>query len=132
MATLEAADHTVLLEVDGARVRAVVNADRHAVDVSLRGQRFLFERADAFADHGVELGDGTVAAPMPGTVLAVRVAVGDRVEPGQTLGIMEAMKMELALKAPFAGVVDEVGTTVGQLVVLGARLFVVRPDEETP
>ena len=60
MATLEAADHTVLLEVDGARVRAVVNADRHAVEVSLRGQRFVFERADAFADHGVELGDGTV------------------------------------------------------------------------
>ena len=66
---------------------------------------------------------------MPGTVLAVNVSVGQVVAEGETLGVMEAMKMELALKAPFAGTLTEVGPTVGDLVKLGASLFVVEPLE---
>jgi acetyl-CoA/propionyl-CoA/long-chain acyl-CoA carboxylase, biotin carboxylase, biotin carboxyl carrier protein len=46
------------------------------------------------------------------------------------LGMMEAMKMELSLKAPFAGTVTAVGADAGHQVVLGATLFVVEPDEE--
>ena len=63
-----------------------------------QGQRFVFERPDPFAEHGPQAGDGSLTAPMPGTVLAVDVAVGDQVEEGQRLGVIEAMKMELALR----------------------------------
>ena len=74
----------------------------------LRGQRFVFTPPDRLAGAAA-VGDGTLVAPMPGTVLDVRVAAGDAVEEGQVLGTMEAMKMELALKAPFAGTVTTVG-----------------------
>jgi acetyl-CoA/propionyl-CoA carboxylase biotin carboxyl carrier protein len=105
---------------------AVVSG-RH-IEVVRHGQRFVFERPDAFADHGPEAGDGTLLSPMPGTLLAVDVAPGDRVAEGQRLGVLEAMKMEVALKAPFAGVVSQVGAAPGEQVQLKQVLFEVTPD----
>ena len=100
---ISAANHEVVLDVDGQRHTAVVNAQAHGVELSWRGQRFDFARVDPFAADGADVGDGTLTAPMPGTVLAVGVSVGDRVDEGAELGVLEAMKMELTLRAPFAG-----------------------------
>jgi 3-methylcrotonyl-CoA carboxylase alpha subunit/acetyl-CoA/propionyl-CoA carboxylase biotin carboxyl carrier protein len=125
---LYAGNHTLELDLDGRRVRAVVNVQPGIVEVSYQGQRFVLTGPDRLADH-VTVGDGTVTAPMPGTVLEVRVATGDTVEEGEVLGMMEAMKMELSLKAPFAGTVTAVDVHPGRQVALGAVLFVVEPDE---
>ncbi|NYE36269.1 acetyl/propionyl-CoA carboxylase alpha subunit [Nocardioides cavernae] len=99
-------------------------------EVVVRGQRFVLERRDPFADSAAAAGDGTLVAPMPGTVLAVNVTEGQAVAEGETLGVMEAMKMELALKAPFAGTVTSVGAATGDLVTLGAVLFTVEGTGE--
>ncbi|GAA2459240.1 biotin carboxylase N-terminal domain-containing protein [Streptomyces mauvecolor] len=81
--------------------------------------------------HG---GADTLAAPMPGTVTVVKVAVGDEVAAGQSLLVVEAMKMEHVISAPHAGTVTELDVTPGSTVAMDQVLAVVTPaaqDEET-
>ncbi|MCZ2804591.1 ATP-grasp domain-containing protein [Modestobacter sp. VKM Ac-2983] len=71
--------------------------------------------------------DGAVSAPMPGTVTVVQVSLGDQVEAGTPLLVVEAMKMEHVLTAPLAGTVTELPVTAGQSVRLDERVAVVTP-----
>ncbi|WP_307717836.1 acetyl-CoA carboxylase biotin carboxylase subunit [Streptomyces sp. V4I23] len=74
-------------------------------------------------------GVDTLAAPMPGTVTVVKVAVGDVVAAGQSLLVVEAMKMEHVISAPHAGTVTELDVTAGSTVAMDQVLAVVTPDE---
>jgi len=67
---------------------------------------------------------GTIVAPMPGTVLQVAVNLGDKVTKGQTLVILEAMKMENEIMAPTDGVVHELNVSQGASVNAGDILVV--------
>jgi acetyl-CoA/propionyl-CoA carboxylase, biotin carboxylase, biotin carboxyl carrier protein len=75
-------------------------------------------------------GAGPVVSPMPGTVIAVEVAPGDHVEPGQTLVVVEAMKMEQPVTAPIAGVVARLAVDVGSRVGMEEVLAVVEGADE--
>jgi len=69
-----------------------------------------------------------VRAPMPGLVVSVRVAVGDTVEVGRPLAIVEAMKMQSEIRAPIAGRVSAVRARAGQEVMGGAVLLTIEPS----
>jgi acetyl-CoA/propionyl-CoA carboxylase, biotin carboxylase, biotin carboxyl carrier protein len=120
----------LLLDVDGRRAVAHVQVGRRKVIVAYRGQTWAFERPDAFSGAGhTRASDGTVASPMPGTMLLVGVEAGQDVAAGDVLGVLEAMKMELSLTAPFDGTVAAVHTAAGAQTELGATLFVIEPRE---
>jgi propionyl-CoA carboxylase alpha chain len=74
------------------------------------------------------LAEGSMLAPMPGAVISVGVAVGERVTAGQTLAVIEAMKMEHAVHSAHDGVVTSVLVAPGQQVETAAVLVVVEPD----
>ncbi|MEU9877065.1 acetyl/propionyl/methylcrotonyl-CoA carboxylase subunit alpha [Streptomyces phaeochromogenes] len=77
-------------------------------------------------------GADSLTAPMPGTVTVVKVAVGDEVAAGQSLLVVEAMKMEHVISAPHAGTVTELDVTPGTTVAMDQILAVVAPREESP
>ncbi|WP_440557741.1 acetyl/propionyl/methylcrotonyl-CoA carboxylase subunit alpha [Streptomyces sp. SCPE 10] len=120
-----------------------------AVTVTLDGVRHGFHRAgdwlgrdgdawqvrdhDPVADslsQAAHAGADSLTAPMPGTVTVVKVAVGDEVVAGQSLLVVEAMKMEHVISAPHAGTVAELDVTPGTTVAMDQVLAVIAPTEE--
>ena len=98
----------------------------------LDGALYVFQRAETrrrSRDTGAET-SADVLAPMPGAVLEVLVAEGDRVERNQTVVLMESMKMELVITAPRNGVVRRVAVAAGQQVDRGMRLLELAPDND--
>ncbi len=87
-------------------------------------RRYRFHRERPFAAVTEERsGEGNLRAPMPGRIVAVRVAPGERVEKDQPLLVMEAMKMELTLRAPATGTVDRIAVAAGDFVEAEALLM---------
>ena len=109
---------------DGQSLRLPLHADAQRVSLhDSDGRRHSFARAAAFAWESRQgTGGNQVLAPMPGRIVLVKARPGDQVEEGQELLVMEAMKMELALKAPRAGTIDSIGATQGDFVEADAVL----------
>ncbi len=115
--------------LDGRAIRATVARDGDLLMVVLDGATHELRHRDPRAPSGEELaGGGRIIAPMPGRVLQVLAAPGDRVARGAVLLVMEAMKVQMRITAPIAGTVQAVRCAVGDLVEDGAELVVVEPD----
>ncbi|CAM2835018.1 biotin carboxylase N-terminal domain-containing protein [Prescottella defluvii] len=81
-----------------------------------------------FVDPSTVVAEGSLLAPMPGAVIRLGAAAGDRVEAGQPILWLEAMKMEHTVKAPTAGVLTELPVAVGQQVDVGSILAIVEAE----
>ncbi len=105
------------LLIDGERVTAYVSSDNAKRWVTVNGHTFVLtkssgaKRRGAGGDHASGL-----AAPMPGLVRSVNVVEGESVTKGQTLLVLEAMKMEIRIQAPMDGVVKKLLVKQGQTV----------------
>ena len=96
------------------------------VDSPLGGVRFTV--APRFPEATSAVQEGSLLAPMPGTVVRLGAELGDTVTAGQPLVWLEAMKMEHTIAAPTAGVLTELSVTVGQQIAVGAVLARVEID----
>ncbi|TVR23397.1 MAG: biotin/lipoyl-binding protein [Anaerolineaceae bacterium] len=121
---------------DNRSVQLVIDDADGTVEVLMKGRMYetqvLDERALMMAQRRGGLGSssGDVQAPMPGLVVAVPVNVGDAVEKGQTVVVLESMKMQNELKSPIDGVVQTVTASAGQSVNKNDLLVTVTPPEE--
>lgn len=116
------------LLVDGESFDIVTDVQGQEVTVQVRGERYVVnvvderERAAAEVAGNKASGKRELRAAMPGVVVDVQVAVGDQVEEGQTLVVLEAMKMQNPLAAEGAGTVTKLAVEVGEAVAAGALL----------
>jgi 3-methylcrotonyl-CoA carboxylase alpha subunit len=101
--------------------------DGKTVWLNQEGETFALRPFEARGTGHASAHDGDIIAPMPGKVIAVDVAEGDTVTAGQRLMVLEAMKMEHALTAPFDGTVTELNASEGEQVQVEALLCVVKP-----
>ena len=108
-------------DVTGYRYEVLIAGRRF--EISVEDER---EKALAGSIHGThESGEAMVRAPMPGLVLGLPLDTGSDVERGQTVAILEAMKMENDLAAPISGKIKEIRVNKGQTVNQGDVLVVV-------
>ena len=136
IAVVDASAGSVVLEVDGVRTRfdgVRSSADHGAarelfVDGGLHSLR-LRERP-RFVDPADVVAQGSLLAPMPGTVIGVPLQVGAAVTAGQPVLVLEAMKMQHTITAPTDGVLTEVAVVVGQQVSAGEVLAVVSIESD--
>lgn len=110
------------IEIDGRRTAPTVIRDGESWRVTGYSGRTQWHELPRFSQHDAELVGAGPVAPLPGTVIAVRVTDGDEVEADQVLMVIEAMKMEHQITAPRAATVTAVRCSVGDRVDMGDLL----------
>ena len=142
---------SIPVTVDGERISAAVSYGAEGIRVAVNGvppaedaQTFAagddvyvlrhghqtrVRLEDFAASAAPDAGDGTIKAPMHGRLLQIFVRLGDQVAAGQRLAIIEAMKMEHTLHAPFAGTVQAIAAEPGAQLVEGGDIMLIERDE---
>ena len=106
------------LLIDGKHITAYISSDNAKRWVTVNGQTFVLTKSSGTrkGGHGHHHAAGELTAPMPGQVRAVNVSEGDAVTKGQTLLVLEAMKMEIRIQSPLDGIVKKLFVEHGQTV----------------
>ena len=108
--------------VDGVRKRVAIARAGATTWVFVDGNTFTLTDGQGGAARAKSGGTGSVMSPMPATVVSINTSAGAQVKDGDVLIVLEAMKMELPIKAPRAGVVKAVHCSKGELVQPGTDL----------
>ncbi|HET9235503.1 MAG TPA: biotin/lipoyl-containing protein [Candidatus Eisenbacteria bacterium] len=125
------------LLIDGRSYEVAAMPSRDGLDVYVSGDVFhvrvvdeLWARAEGQA-HEATTGREEILSPMPGAVVGVRVAMGEEIVPGQSVAVVEAMKMQNDVASARSGRVIEIRVKSGDVVDQGAVLVVLGPHETT-
>ena len=135
----ERLDRIEIVSLDEGEAIVVINGRREVVPFITDGDELHFAlqgeiyRADVSSTTGRRTRprhrDHSMSAPMPGVVLQILVGTGDEVSRGDTVIILEAMKMEHRLTAPEDGTIDGIHCAAGQMVRPGVDLISIRPKD---
>ena len=130
-------DHQIHLMIDGVGIQAFIAGDSDEKTVILRGVSYGVSDADLSEQRGKgKRGHAAipreVTPPMPSIVVRILVTEGDRVNKGDAVIVVTAMKMESTLTAPFDGTVTKINVVEGDKVMPGEILADIEKDEETP
>lgn len=119
------------LTLDGVKSSVAAVIDGHELYLRTRNGRFDLHWVDPFGGETEEhVGEDKIAAPLPGTVVAVLAEEGAKLEKGAAILTLEVMKMEQTLRAPYAGVLKSIKCKVGDIVQEGVELAVVEASGE--
>lgn len=119
------------LTLDGVKSSVAAVIDGHELYLRTRNGRFDLHWVDPFGGETEEqTGADKIAAPLPGTVVAVLAEEGAKLEKGAPILTLEVMKMEQTLRAPYAGVLTSIKCKVGDIVQEGVELAVVEASGE--
>jgi 3-methylcrotonyl-CoA carboxylase alpha subunit len=119
------------LTLDGLKSSVAAVIDGHELYLRTRNGRFDLHWVDPFGGEMEEhAGEDKIAAPLPGTVVAVLAEEGATLDKGAPILTLEVMKMEQTLRAPFAGLLKSIKCKVGDIVQEGVELAVVEPTGE--
>jgi biotin carboxyl carrier protein len=127
----ERADINVLLSRDCLFVEEngvfepvfAVKDEKDNLHIHFKGETFKLEQVGNIKlSSNQELQSGRIETPMPGKILELKVKQGDKVDKNQTLLLMESMKLQVEIKAPFNGIVKSLNCEANQMVNGGELL----------
>ncbi len=119
-------DNEVLLSIDGKIHSVVFFSNKTSHSVYINGKKFTIERKSLHKIPGGRHGEQKkrdVKTSMPGKVIKVLVQEGDKVQEGQAVLVLEAMKMQNEIKSPQNGRISRIDPQAGESVKTGALLF---------
>jgi biotin carboxyl carrier protein len=119
-----------LLTLDGQQIRVYTASRGAARFVSAGGESYTLTVPQPGRRRSAGAGSGDLSAPMPGQVREVFVQAGDRVHSGQTLVLLEAMKMEIRVRAPADGRVSRLLVRAGDVVDRGQPLAEIEQEKD--
>jgi biotin carboxyl carrier protein len=121
--------------VDGIEFEVLVDGEGNNWKATVEGRTFSIEIPDAApvmkkkrSGSGKKKKSGTVSANIPGKVVTVEVSVGQSVDEGQVILILEAMKMQNEIQAPISGTVTSINCEEGQAIEANIPLVIIEPD----
>jgi biotin carboxyl carrier protein len=129
-------ENCLSLLVDGKAYTVFIAEDEGKKYISLQGEQFCVEEAKAetevrsLAESDTLKGVPTISSPMPGKIVKILVGEGEKVEKGQGLVIVEAMKMENEIRSPSAGIVEKINFKEGDLVDAAVPIIELETEEE--
>ncbi|MGH8505123.1 MAG: acetyl-CoA carboxylase biotin carboxyl carrier protein subunit [Stenotrophobium sp.] len=126
------AEHRATVKLDGMHHEVVIATRGDDVFVHLDGEAYQLRYEHPLkrlAEAGLGSAEDSVLAPMPGSIVSVQVKPGDAVSKGQTLLVMESMKMETTITAPRDGVIEAVSYAKGQTFDRDAVLLTLKPAD---